>query len=99
MDGGRGVERCTGTEVAILWAGQKGGGFSELTRGKLAFASQSVLHGFQQAAEIVALKRMLASSCRSACMSEKRVSGCLSLKPGWSMKSEAAADGGGGVAR
>jgi hypothetical protein len=69
----------------LLWAGQKGGGFSELTRGKLSFASQSVLLGFQQAAEIVALKRMLASSGRRTCMSEKRVRGCLSPKSGWSM--------------
>ena len=83
MDGGRGVERCTGTEAAILWAGQKGGGFSELTRGKLAFASQSVLHGFQQ--EILALKRKFGSSGRRACMSEKRVSRCMSPKPGWLM--------------
>ncbi len=68
-----------------LWAGQKGGGFSELTRGKLAFASQSILHGFRQAAEIVTLKRMLVSSSKRACMSEKRVSGCLLPKSGWSM--------------
>jgi hypothetical protein len=52
-----------------LWAGQKAGGFSELMRGKLAFACQSVLHGFRQAAEIVALKRMLVSFGRRACMS------------------------------
>jgi hypothetical protein len=38
------------------WVGQQGGGFSKLSRGKLAFADQGILHGLRQAAEEVGVE-------------------------------------------
>ena len=39
-----------------LRVGQQGGGFSKLSRGKLAFADQGILHGLRQAAEEVGVE-------------------------------------------
>jgi hypothetical protein len=39
-----------------LGVGQKGGGFSKLTRRELTFADQGILHGLWQATEIVGVE-------------------------------------------
>ncbi len=39
-----------------LGVGQKGGGFSKLTRRELTFADQCILHGLWQATEVVGVE-------------------------------------------